>query len=78
MNAAVDSHASHYRETYERSMEDPAGFWAEAARAIDWTKVTPHQIEMAAEMMFKIAGVPPEAQAAYWRAFHQYIYSVHP
>jgi propionyl-CoA synthetase len=38
MNAAVDSHASHYRETYERSMEDPAGFWAEAARAIDWTK----------------------------------------
>ncbi len=26
----------HYRETFERSLADPAGFWAEAATAIDW------------------------------------------
>jgi propionyl-CoA synthetase len=25
-----------YRETYRRSLDDPAGFWAEAAGAIDW------------------------------------------
>jgi propionyl-CoA synthetase len=27
-----------YAETYRRSMQDPEGFWGEAARAIDWTK----------------------------------------
>ena len=25
-----------YRETYRRSIDDPDGFWAEAARAVDW------------------------------------------
>ncbi len=25
-----------YHETYERSLQDPEGFWGEAARAIDW------------------------------------------
>jgi propionyl-CoA synthetase len=29
---------ANYEETYRRSMQDPEGFWAEAARAIDWTK----------------------------------------
>jgi len=27
-----------YDETYRRSLEDPEGFWGEAAAAIDWTK----------------------------------------
>ncbi|MGB3489874.1 MAG: propionyl-CoA synthetase, partial [Xanthobacteraceae bacterium] len=27
---------SHYHEAYARSMRDPEGFWADAARAIDW------------------------------------------
>lgn len=27
-----------YAETYQRSLEDPEGFWLEAARAIDWTR----------------------------------------
>jgi len=27
---------SRYHEVYDRSMRDPAGFWAEAAREIDW------------------------------------------
>ncbi|MDH5372975.1 MAG: AMP-binding protein, partial [Acidimicrobiia bacterium] len=25
-----------YQETYDRSLRDPAGFWAEAAEGIDW------------------------------------------
>lgn len=25
-----------YQEAYERSLRDPAAFWAEAARGIDW------------------------------------------
>lgn len=25
-----------YQKTYERSLNDPAGFWAEAAEDIDW------------------------------------------
>ena len=25
-----------FDETYRRSLEDPEGFWAEAAQAIDW------------------------------------------
>src|SRR5262245_12271518 len=29
---------SRYREIYERWKRDPEGFWAEAAREIDWTK----------------------------------------
>src|SRR3712207_3679173 len=29
---------SRYREVYERWRADPAGFWAEAAREIDWIK----------------------------------------
>ncbi|MET7994973.1 propionyl-CoA synthetase [Amycolatopsis sp. NPDC005232] len=27
-----------YSETYRRSLDDPEGFWLDAARAIDWTK----------------------------------------
>ncbi len=27
-----------YAQTYRRSLEDPEGFWGEAARAIAWTE----------------------------------------
>ncbi|HUO80355.1 MAG TPA: propionyl-CoA synthetase [Steroidobacteraceae bacterium] len=30
--------ASPYRDAYRRSLTDPAGFWADAARAIDWER----------------------------------------
>ena len=30
--------ASDYREQYERSLRDREAFWADAARAVDWTK----------------------------------------
>jgi propionyl-CoA synthetase len=32
----MDARSSRYHEVYRRSLEDPQGFWAEAARAIDW------------------------------------------
>jgi len=32
----MDSQTSRYPETYARSLRDPEGFWAEAAREIDW------------------------------------------
>jgi propionyl-CoA synthetase len=32
----MDAPVSRYHETYARWQRDPAGFWAEAARAIDW------------------------------------------
>ncbi len=32
----MDARASRYHETYARWQRDPEGFWAEAARAIDW------------------------------------------
>jgi propionyl-CoA synthetase len=32
----MDARASRYHEVYTRAMRDPQGFWAEAAREIDW------------------------------------------
>jgi propionyl-CoA synthetase len=32
----MDARASRYHEVYARAMRDPQGFWAEAAREIDW------------------------------------------
>ncbi len=32
----MDVRASRYHEVYRRSLEDPEGFWGEAARDIDW------------------------------------------
>ena len=29
---------SRYQETYARWKKDPAGFWADAAKAVDWVK----------------------------------------
>ena len=39
----MDARASRYHEVYRRSLQDPAGFWDEAARDIDWI-VTPKTI----------------------------------
>ena len=33
---------SHYHEAYARSMRDPQGFWADAARTIDWISQNQH------------------------------------
>jgi propionyl-CoA synthetase len=32
----MDARASRYHEVYRRSLQDPEGFWGEAARDIDW------------------------------------------
>src|SRR5215475_12875662 len=32
----MDARTSRYHEVYTRAMRDPQGFWAEAAREIDW------------------------------------------
>ena len=32
----MDARASRYHEVYRRSLQDPEGFWREAAREIDW------------------------------------------
>src|SRR5215510_14234275 len=32
----MDARTSRYHETYKRSLDDPQGFWGEAAKAIDW------------------------------------------
>src|SRR6476661_7550729 len=34
-----------YEETYRRAMSDPAGFWAEAAEAIDWERRWDHVLD---------------------------------
>ena len=36
--ANVEDKTMSYEEIYARSMEDPEGFWGEAAKEIDWTK----------------------------------------
>ena len=45
---------SRYHEAYARSMRDPEGFWADAARAIDW-------IEPAKKVFDPNMGGPPAA-----------------
>ncbi len=34
---------SRYRDLYQASLDDPAGFWREAAREVSWTRA-PQQI----------------------------------
>jgi propionyl-CoA synthetase len=36
MNAVEGNRKSRYHEVYARSLADPSGFWAEAAKEIDW------------------------------------------
>ena len=42
-NAPAHAMRGGYAELYRRSLEDPAGFWREAAQAVDWMK-PPEQI----------------------------------
>src|SRR5258706_10900904 len=46
----MDARASRYHEIYRRSLQDPEGFWGEAARDIDW-------IERPAKVFDPLAGV---------------------
>jgi len=46
----MEAHTSRYHETYRRWQSDPEGFWAEAAREIDW-------IEPARRVFDRDAGV---------------------
>ena len=36
LKIAPSRRETHYHEVYRRSIEDPAGFWGEAAQEIDW------------------------------------------
>ncbi|MFC9250893.1 propionyl-CoA synthetase [Amycolatopsis thailandensis] len=44
---------SMYAETYQRSLEDPEGFWLEAARAIDWTRPPTKALDAAKAPFFR-------------------------
>lgn len=43
---------------------------------VDWSQVSPREIQSFADRMFDAAGVPADARRKYFRAFHQYIYGV--
>ena len=34
-----------YRELFEASVRDPSGFWAEAARAVSWSREPPRILD---------------------------------
>jgi len=42
-----------YDETYRRSLEDPEGFWLEAATAIDWVKAPDRALDDSAAPLFR-------------------------
>jgi hypothetical protein len=42
---------------------------------VDWTKVTPQEIQSLSEKMMNAAGVPEAARRSYYQEFHRYIYS---
>jgi predicted ribonuclease toxin of YeeF-YezG toxin-antitoxin module len=41
---------------------------------VDWSKVSPQEMQQLTESMFDAASVPEAARREYYRAFHQYIY----
>jgi ABC-type proline/glycine betaine transport system substrate-binding protein len=41
---------------------------------IDWTKISPQEVQSLMNRMFDEAKVPQAARDAYMRAFNQYIY----
>jgi hypothetical protein len=41
---------------------------------VDWTQVSPQEIQDLAERMFDAANVPQEARDEYYRAFNRYNY----
>ncbi|MDE1147409.1 MAG: propionyl-CoA synthetase [Azospirillaceae bacterium] len=42
-----------YAESYHRSLDDPEGFWGEAARAIDWIEPWEHVLDDRAAPLFR-------------------------
>ncbi|MGW0801205.1 acetyl-coenzyme A synthetase N-terminal domain-containing protein, partial [Streptomyces sp. NPDC002692] len=42
-----------YSETYRRSLDDPEGFWLDAARAIDWTKPPTKALDASREPFYR-------------------------
>ncbi len=42
---------------------------------VDWTTISPREIQSLAESMFDAAGVPNEARQAYYWALNRYIYT---
>ncbi|WP_081444730.1 hypothetical protein [Blastopirellula marina] len=41
---------------------------------VDWSKVSPQEMQRLTERMFDAASVPDAARREYYRAFRQYIY----
>ena len=41
---------------------------------IDWSTISPHELQALAEQMFEAAGVPSEAREAYYKVFDKYLY----
>ena len=42
-----------YREEYQRSIEDPEGFWLDAAKAIDWTTAPTRALDASAAPIYR-------------------------
>nr|MDQ3579406.1 AMP-binding protein [Actinomycetota bacterium] len=42
-----------YVESYERSLNDPEGFWLDAARAVDWTKPPTRALDSSAAPLYR-------------------------
>jgi propionyl-CoA synthetase len=42
-----------YSELYRRSLDDPEGFWLEAARAIDWAEAPTQALDRSGDPMFR-------------------------
>ncbi|MCC0566382.1 hypothetical protein [Brevibacillus borstelensis] len=61
-----------YREwLYERTGKKVGG-------KVDWTKVSPQEIQKLSERMFDAAKVPEYARRAYYEEFHKFIYNLEP
>ncbi len=45
---------------------------------MDWSQVTPREMQDLATRMFDAAEVPASARDEYFRAFHQYVYGGNP
>ncbi len=61
-----------YREwLYERTGKRVGG-------KVDWTKVSPQEIQKLSERMFDVAKVPEYARRNYYEEFHKFIYNLEP
>ncbi|MFI7482992.1 propionyl-CoA synthetase [Kocuria sp. M1R5S2] len=46
-------HAPDYAEVYRRSVEDPEGFWLEAARAVDWVRAPTRALDDSSAPLYR-------------------------